>query len=91
MRTRLLALPILLLTGCVSTAGPFVTNISVAGPGVLRVERCDVEFSPWGYNHIENGECSEELVQVGVPAPVAVPRASPITAASASPATVVAR
>lgn len=73
-------LPLSLVTGCASTAGPFVTNVSSAGPGLLRVEKCEVAFSPWGHAHIENGECFVEMVPVQ-PGEPAVPR--PVAAAAA--------
>jgi hypothetical protein len=60
--TRLLAIAAALQAGCASTAGPFVTNVSSAGPGMLSVEKCEVTFSPWGYYHIENGDCTTQTV-----------------------------
>ena len=69
------------LAGCASTAGPFVTSVSSAGPGLLRVEKCEVAFSPWGHAHIENGECFVEMVPVqpGEPArPPPVAAVAPI-------------
>jgi len=60
----LLILAALALTACTSTAGPFITNISSAGPGRIRVEKCTVEFSSLGYYRIETGECSNEVVAI---------------------------
>ena len=69
-----------LVAGCASTAGPFVTSVVSAGPGLLRVEKCEVAFSPWGHAHIENGECCVEMVPVQ-PGDPAVPRAVAATPA----------
>lgn len=65
--THLTALAALIasLSACTSTAGPFVTNVSSAGPGRLRVEKCEVEFSPYGYAHVQTGECTTETVSTG--------------------------
>jgi len=38
---------ILLLSGCATTAGPFVTNISSDGKGNLIIEKSNVEYNPW--------------------------------------------
>ena len=38
---------VLMVTGCVSTAGPFVTNISSDGRGGLVIEKAMVEYSQW--------------------------------------------
>ena len=35
------------ISGCVSTAGPFVTNISSDGHGGLVVEKAMVEYNYW--------------------------------------------
>lgn len=52
-----------LSTGCVSRAGPFVTNISAAGPGTLNVEKCMVE---WSYlsESMQMGECTTHVVSI---------------------------
>ena len=38
---------VLMVAGCVSTAGPFVTNISSDGQGGLVVEKAMVEYNQW--------------------------------------------
>ncbi len=63
-----------LLSGCTTTAGPFVTNISGAGPGMLRIDKCEVEFTTWGYQHISTGECTSETVSIERVAPSTAPR-----------------
>jgi hypothetical protein len=64
---RVSTLVLVFVTGCTSTAGPFITNISSAGPGRIRVEKCEVEFSVIGYSHIENGACTTETLDVERP------------------------
>lgn len=57
------ALGFVAIAGCTSTAGPFVTHISSAGPGLLRVEKCEVVMSKWT-NTIDVGDCTAEMVPV---------------------------
>jgi hypothetical protein len=67
MRRTLLAVLLALPTiGCVSRAGPFVTNISSAGNGRLYVQRCYVEYSDTG-KEISNQDCREEIVDLNAP------------------------
>ena len=61
----LLVVTVGLLAGCTSTAGPFITNISSAGPGRLLLEKCEVEFSTIGYYRISNENCRTETVVIG--------------------------
>lgn len=61
MRTYLLFL-VLGMAGCSSHAGPFVTNVSNAGDG-LMVEKCMVEFSQWN-NGVSTSDCSSYAIDV---------------------------
>ena len=54
-----------------------MTNISPAGPGKINVEKCEVTFSPWGYYHIENGDCVTTIMYVEAPSPGVPPHATP--------------
>jgi len=51
----------LLLAGCVSTAGPFVTNISSDGHGGLVVEKCMVSFNEFT-STVSNGDCTSTTI-----------------------------
>jgi type IV secretion system protein VirB7 len=75
------------LAGCTSTAGPFVTHISSAGPGLLRVESCEVTFSKWS-NSIDVGDCTAEMVPVQPGDPRVAPATQPPPAAAAPQPTV---
>jgi hypothetical protein len=85
MRLLSLLVPLSLLSACTSTAGPFITRIESAGPGLLRVERCEVVFSTWGSNHIETGECSDVMVPVQPGDPARGPK-PPVATAPGAPA-----
>ena len=37
----------IIISGCSSRAGPFVTSISSDGRGGLIVEKCMAKFDPW--------------------------------------------
>ncbi len=47
----------LVLSGCASRAGPFVTNISSDGKGGLVVEKCMAKFDPW-MSTVNNDNCT---------------------------------
>jgi len=64
MRVPSLALLSLLVAGCTSTAGPFVTSIRYGGPGLLVLEKCMVEHTKVG-NHIATTDCFDETVAIG--------------------------
>jgi len=72
-----LALLLLLTAGCVSQAGPFVTHIRYAGPGLLAVEKCMVEFTKFT-NTVSTEDCSTEVVAIGPVAPQMVPQVVPV-------------
>ena len=46
---------VLLLAGCTS-AGPFVTSVSLDLSGTLTVEKCKVEFNAW-LGVVNMGQC----------------------------------
>ena len=48
-------------TGCVSTAGPFVTNISSDGRGGLVVEKCMVTYNDFN-STLENTDCTSTTI-----------------------------
>jgi hypothetical protein len=52
-----------MLAGCTSTAGPFITRIQNVGNGNLGVESCYVEFTSF-VNSIETGQCVQYVVHV---------------------------
>lgn len=54
---------LLVLSGCASTAGPFVTNISNNGDGDLVVEKCMVKFDPW-MSVVNNSDCTSTAIKV---------------------------
>jgi len=62
----------LLSAACTSQAGPFVTQIRYAGPGLIAVEKCMVEFTKFT-NTISTEDCGTEVIAVG-PQPGAPPQ-----------------
>ena len=61
---KLLLTPIVVASfsfGC-STAGPFVTNVSSAGPGKLLIEKCQVELNAF-VGYITNKDCTSNTIQ----------------------------
>lgn len=47
MMKWLMVFALALVSGCASTGGPFVTNISNAGAGKLTVEKCKLRQNLW--------------------------------------------
>ena len=47
LRVAIVICAAFLVTGCATTAGPFVTNISSDGRGGLVIEKAMVEYSQW--------------------------------------------
>lgn len=76
---RLLLLSCVLLTSGCTTAGPFVTNIGLSGPGQLAVEKCLVQFDSYN-GTISNKDCKTSYVYIGS-------ETVDLTAKPASPAT----
>lgn len=56
-------LAVFLISGCVTTAGPFVTNVLPAGDGKVSIERCKAKYNSF-LNTLSTGECDSVLVQV---------------------------
>ena len=53
------------LTGCITTAGPFVTNIEADADGNLIIEKCLVEHQSNGnHNSISTGACRSFLLKL---------------------------
>ena len=52
-----LVLSIVVMAGCSSKAGPFVTNISSDGRGGLTVEKCMVRLDR-AINTVESSDCT---------------------------------
>lgn len=72
MSRGFLVLVLVLAAGCTSQAGPFVTNIRYAGPGLLSVEKCMVEFTNYGTNvgsHVSTEDCTNEVIALRPPMP----------------------
>jgi type IV secretion system protein VirB7 len=51
-----------LISGC-STAGPFVTNVSSAGPNKLLIEKCQVELNAF-VGYVTNKGCSTNTIEL---------------------------
>ena len=57
------ALSVIVISGCSSRAGPFVTSISSDGRGGLIVEKCMAKFDPW-MSTVNNDNCTSTTMQV---------------------------
>jgi hypothetical protein len=62
-RFSIIAGVIALMSGCASTAGPFITNLSSDGNGNLEVERCMVRLDRM-INTGDNAECRSSTIRV---------------------------
>ena len=60
---RIAVLLALALVGCTTHAGPFVTNISTAGPGKLLVEKCMADMSS-ATGAMSMGQCNSSVVDI---------------------------
>ncbi|WP_049780629.1 hypothetical protein [Nitrosococcus halophilus] len=58
-----LALAGLMLSGCASKAGPFVTNVSSDGDGGLLIEKCMVRLDRM-INTVENADCTTSPIKL---------------------------
>jgi len=56
---------LIILAGCTSQAGPFVTNLSSDGQGNLVVEKCMVELQRQ-ISTVQNTNCSNTTISLGV-------------------------
>ena len=61
MRMIILAL-VSITIGC-STAGPFVTNVSSAGPDKLLVEKCHLELNAF-IGYVTNKDCGSHTIEM---------------------------
>jgi len=62
MRNKFLLIVLALVTtGCASTAGPFVTNISSDGRGGVTVEKCMLRYDRM-LAVVENSNCASTSV-----------------------------
>jgi hypothetical protein len=52
-----------IISGCSSRAGPFVTGISSDGRGGLIVEKCMAKFDPW-MSTMNNDNCTSTAMRV---------------------------
>lgn len=53
----------LVVLGCVSTGGPFVTSVSSAGDSKLSIEKCTFKFNSFS-GSVSAGECHTEQIVV---------------------------
>jgi len=65
----------LVLAGCTSSAGPFVTNVSSDGHGNLIVEKCMIQLQRQ-ISTVENSDCTTTPIALGLNAPTQAPSAS---------------
>lgn len=56
----------ILVAGCTSTAGPFVTNISSDGDGNLVVEKCMISLQRQ-INTVDNESCNSHKIKISSP------------------------
>ncbi len=61
-----LALLMLMIAGCASEAGPFVTNISSDGRGGIVVEKCMVKLQRQ-LSTVETSNCTNESITLTTP------------------------
>lgn len=62
-RPLIVTLAVLILSGCASRAGPFITNISSDGQGGLTIEKCMAKFDPW-MSTVNNDECTSSNIRL---------------------------
>ncbi len=53
----------LIASGCTTSAGPYVTNISSGGEGKLVIEKCMVELNRF-ITMLSNKDCRSTTIQV---------------------------
>lgn len=63
MRPLMIATALLVMAGCSSHAGPFITHISPAGPGSIMVQKCMVEYSKFN-NEISTSDCTTRTLRI---------------------------
>ena len=67
LSTTALVCAVLMVAGCATTAGPFVTNISSDGQGGLVIEKAMVEYSQWSEG-ISTKNHTTSTICIGYPA-----------------------
>ena len=92
-----LILTLMTLGGCVSTAGPFITNLSVNQNGVLIAEQCQVKYDNFTkqvyvglcrYAPVDLSRLAEHTPRPSTTAPeapVSEPEVAPLTGDSEAP------
>ena len=76
----------LTLSACVSTAGPFITDIRADAQGNLILEKCMVEHEQIGsYGSVQNGTCRTYLLEFSKVKPQASSPAASETRTEAAP------
>jgi hypothetical protein len=63
-RLLLLSLLALSCSGCVTDAGPFVTDVVPNGQGGYSVKQCKVRFNPWS-SKVRNYRCDAHDIATG--------------------------
>ena len=54
---------LIIIQGCSTHSGPFVTNLSLDGDGNLNVEKCMSEFNFW-LNSLSNADCMSSKIKI---------------------------
>lgn len=62
----LIAIVTIVLSGCMSRTGPYVTSISSDGRGGLVVDKCMVALNKW-WGTMETDACSSSYVMLAKP------------------------
>jgi len=60
---KIMLLLMFVISGCSSTAGPFITNISSDGDDGLVIEKCMAKFDPW-MSTVSTTECSSVPIKL---------------------------
>lgn len=58
------AIIVVFVSGCVSNAGPYVTNISSDGNNGIIVEKCMVRFNSFNNGSVSTGECTSSTIKL---------------------------
>lgn len=62
MVKRLAMVLALTVSGCISTAGPYVTNLTPGPRGTINVEKCTVKYSSLFGGSVEKGDCATTVI-----------------------------
>jgi hypothetical protein len=55
---------VMLISGCTSNAGPYVTNISSDGNNGLNIEKCMVHYNTFRGGIISTGDCTSQSIKL---------------------------